>query len=288
MGFSPPLTEHTIVWYVSPDGVVVPLSGGPDAGKYDIWLGHEPTNLGHVEVKALFDAAARQWGEEYIGETVDHAELELPMFILINPDTGINGLRLRREWFKRLVERRRVGWLAIFTNATGWRWVAVRRGFIKPAIQSDPAANGGLELDVMLIVEQPLARVADSHDSWKNDQLTGKGSLLLDPGPEYHSWPQFTFRGPGVVRVRFNGNDVTHPKILADETMLINTDEARPTVRAIRDNGEKRNLLPLIKGAKYLNPIEADTPTRIDFEVTGGNTKTEFAGNASIRIEGLL
>ena len=287
MGFSPPLTKHIIVWYISPDGVVIPLSGGQDAGRYNIWLGHEPENLAHVEVKALFDAAARQWGEEYVGETVDHAELELPMFIL-QDETGIDGLRMRREWFKRLVERGRVGWLAIYTNVTGWRWVAVRRGLIKPSIGSDPAANGGLELDVTLIVEQPLARVADSHDKWKNDQLTGKGSLVLNAGPEYYSWPQFTFRGPGTLRIRFEGNDVVHPPILADETLLINTDEARPTVRAIRDNGERRNLLPLLKGAKYRKPLPAGNATRVDFEVTGGNANTELAGFAAIRIEGLL
>lgn len=287
MGISPKLTTHTIVWYVSPDGVVIPLSGGPDAGRYQVWLGHEPENLGHVEVKALFDAAARQWGEEYIGETVDHAELELPMFIL-QDETGIDGLRVRREWFKRLVERKRVGWLAIYTNVTGWRWVAVRRGFIKPSIGSDPAANGGLELDVMLIVEQPLARVADSTDDWKNDQLTGSGSLMLNAGPEYESWPQFTFRGPGVLRVRYAGNDITHPAILADETLLINTDEARPTVRAIRDNGTKRNLLPLLKGAKYRTPLPVGVPTRVDLDLTGGNANSQVYGSAAIRIEGLL
>ena len=287
MAISPELTKHTIVWYVSPDGVVVPLSGGPDAGRYGVWMGHGPTGLGHVEVKAIFDAAARQWGEEYVGETVDHAELEIPVFIL-QDHTGIDGLRMRREWFKRIVERRRVGWLMVYTNVTGWRWVAVRRGSIKPAIGADPAANGGLELDCVLIADQPLARVADSHDSWKNDQLTGQGSLLLEAGPEYHSWPQFVFRGPGTLRLRFQGNDVTHPPILADETLLINTDEARPTVRAVRDNGERRNLMPLLRGVKYTSPIPVGPASRVDFEITGGNANTEISGVSAIRIEGLL
>lgn len=281
------VTTQTIVRYVSPDGFVVPLSGGPDSGKYNIWMGHEPGDLAFVDVKAIFDAAARQIGEEYVGETIDHAELEIPLFIL-DDGQGIDGIRLRREWFKRMCPRDRVGWLMVYTNVQGWRWVAVRRGYVKPAIQADPNTSGGLELDCMWIAEQPLARVADFADAWQNKNLTGKGSLILDAGPEYISWPQFTFRGPGTCTIRYLGNEVVHPKIAADETMLINTDEARPTVRAVTDAGVRRNLLPLIRGVKYRNPLPVGTPTRIDVEVTGGNANTTLYGVSSIRIEGLL
>ncbi|AOE44368.1 minor tail protein [Gordonia phage Ghobes] len=283
-----PLTTHTVVRYVSPDGEVLPLSGGPDAGKYQVWLGHDPVGLGHVETKALFDAAARQWGEEYVGETVDHQELELPLFVLTD-HTGVDGLRRRREWLKKLFPRDRVGWLCVYTNVTGWRWLATRRGSLKPVLGADPNARGGLELELVLLVENPLARVADSNDSWRNTELTGKGSLLLYPGPEYHGWPQFTVRGPGRFRFKYLDNDVLFDfNVLATETLLVNTDEARPTVRGRTDAGVQRNLLPLVRGTKFRTPLPKDTPTRVDVTVTNGNANSAVYGVCAQQLEGLL
>ena len=75
-----------------------------------------------------------------------------------------------------------------------------------------------------------------------------------------------------------------HPKLTAAETMLINTDEARPTVRTTSG----RNLWPLMKGAKYRYPAPADEVTRVDIEVTGGTAASELWVICPWQIEGLL
>lgn len=289
---SAPPTEQTIVRYVSPSGRQLTLSGGPDAGRYGVWAGQGPNGLGHVETKALFDAAARQVGEEYVGTTVDHQELELPLFVLRNNRTGINGLRQTREWLKTLFERERVGWLLVYTPVTGWRWLAVRRGYLKPALGADPNRQGGLHLELLLLVEKPYARQPDSTDEWTNEHLTGRGSLLLRAGPEVHSWPRFTFFGPGTATLRYGNNELTLPFASAGQQVLVNTDEARPTVRYKNADGTTANALPLLKGRKFREPVYANpdprATTRVDVEVTGGDVNTGLFGVCELQYEGLL
>src|SRR5699024_9090271 len=78
---------QTIIRYIAPSGPVLHLSGRPEAGREGVWLGDGPDGLGSVEVTALFEAAARQMGETYVGETMDHGELDLPIHILADsPD----------------------------------------------------------------------------------------------------------------------------------------------------------------------------------------------------------
>ena len=280
--------DQTILRYIAPTGTTLTLSGGPDAGRYGVWAGHDPNGLGSIEAKQLFDAAARRIGEEYVGTQVDHQEIELPIFILKNPKTGVNGVRHVREWLKTLFQRDQVGWLMCFTPVTGWRWLAVRRGYLKPMLGADPAKQGGLHLNLMLIVEDPLARVADSTDEWTNEDLSGSGSLVLHSGDEYDAWPRFSAFGPGTLRLRYGVNDMTFPNIPAGHELLINTDEARPTVRLKRPDGTFVNYLPLMKGKKFREPIFARQITRVDVSITGGNANSGVFGSCKIQHEGLM
>ncbi|QDP44134.1 minor tail protein [Gordonia phage JuJu] len=280
------LTDHTIVEWISPKGERVRLSGAKKTAPPELgaWLSTGGIDgIGHLDVKALFDAAARQWGEDYVGETLDHAELDVPLFILgANPDD----FRRRVEHLRTLIRRHEVGWLAVYTNSTGWRWVAARLGYLKPTFPFDPSRTSAANYELMLIVEHPIPRAADHADSWKNTTNTGKGSVSIYPGPLWQAWPQFAFQGPGRLRLRYAGNDVDHPfTVLADETILINTDEARPTIRSAKTG---RNLWPLMKGRKYTHPVPEGEVTRVDITVTGGNTNTELWVICRQQYEGLL
>ncbi|MCF8605157.1 phage tail family protein [Gordonia sp. HY442] len=279
------LTDHTIVELISPEGHRVRISGAKPGTDLGAWLDTSgPDGLGSVEIDEIFDAAARQWGETKVGETMNHGEIDLPIFILgDSPDD----FRRRREHFKTIVRRHELGWLAIYTNAHGWRWVGVKLGELKPAVPYDPRITRGAKFEMTLIVESPLARSADYSDSWFNDTGSGKGSVSLYPGPEWEAWPQFVIQGPGVVTIEYAGNKVTHmpdAPIKAGEAVLVNTDEARPTVRS----SAGRNLWPLMKGQKYRHPIPPGKVTRVTITVTGGTTETAVYATCAWRHEGLL
>ncbi|GAC71035.1 hypothetical protein [Gordonia soli] len=280
------LTDHTIVEWVAHTGERMRWSGAKQTAPPELgpWIdAEEMDGIGHVDIKALFSAAAREWGEEYIGGTLDHAELVLPMFIL---GADVDDFRRRVEHFKTQVRRERIGWLFVYTNVTGWRWVAARLGHFKPMYKIDPRKTRAAHFELMLIVEKPLARAADHAASWRNRTNTGRGSVPIYPGPLWQAWPQFAFRGPGRLRLRYAGNDVDHPfTVLANETILINTDEARPIIRSMTTG---RNLWPLMKGARYSNPVPDGEVTRVDITVTGGNTNTELWVVSAQQYEGLL
>lgn len=280
-------TDQTVLWYVSPDGVVLHLSGRPDAGREGVWLGTGPDGLGHVEVTPIFEAAARQHGETYVGETVDHGEIDLPVFVL--GDT-VDEFRRRREWVAELVERRRRGWLAAYTSSGGWTWVAVRKVSFKPAYEHDPAILRGGRFDLLLAAESPLARQADDTDEWVNTAGTGRGELALYPGPgEWPAWPQFVIRGPGAVRLRWAGNDVTLPVLKADEWALVNSDEARPTIRGRDARGVERNLWPSMKpGQRIPNPLPPRQVSRVEVSASGASTATGVWATVPVQREGLI
>lgn len=285
VGFLP--ADQTLVRYISPTGQVLHLSGRPEAGREGVWLGQGPEGLGHVEVQAIFEAAARQLGERYVGERVDHGEIDLPLHIL---GDSADDFRRRRDWVESVITRFQPGWLVAYTPATGWKWIAVRKLSMKPAYTNDPGPKRGATFDLLLIAESPFAREPDATDEWINTSGSNRGQLHLYPGPgEWVAWPQFILRGPGRFRLRWSGNDVTFPAIGWDEWALVNSDEARPTIRGINDRGETRNLWPLMPpGSKIPYPIQPGAVTRVDIQVTGGVAQTSAWATVAVTREGLV
>lgn len=280
------IQDRTVITWISAAGEILPLSGVHRDGDTGVWLGGEPKNLGVVETKAIFDAAARQKGETWVGETMDHAEIDLPLFILA--DNSVD-LRLRREHLKRVMRSDEIGWLAVASSVTGWRTVAARRGEMVPLFTKDLPNGTGLRVDVVLLVDAPLSRTPDHAPRWRNTAGTGTGSLWLDPGPDQESWPEFTFVGPGRPRLRYADVDFDLGfSVLAGEKVLIVTDQARPTVRGITAAGERRNLMPLLKGRKFSAPLPRDQITRLDVTVTGGSPQSELLAVVPQHHEGLL
>lgn len=278
---------QTLIRYISPSGPVLHLSGRPDAGSEGVWLGQGPDGLGSVEVSAIFEAAARQHGETYVGETMDHGELDLPIHILgDDPDD----FRRKKAWVTNLIERHRIGWLVAYTPVEGWHWLAVRKLSMKPAYGTDPGPMRGATFDLLLAAESPLARGADDDDEWVNTAGSGKGQLHLYPGEgEWPAWPQFILRGPGEFRLRWAGNDVPFPMLSSGEWALVNTDEARPTLRGRDAQGRDTNLWPRMKpGVKIENPIRGREVTRVDVTVSAGTAQSSVWGTVAVQREGLV
>lgn len=281
------LTDHTIIEYISHTGARLRLSGAKPGTALGAWIeAGDLEGIAHIDLEAIFEGAARQWGQEYAGATLDHAELELPLFIL---GADVDDFRRRVDAFKQTVRRDRPGWLAVYTNATGWRWVGARLGSLKPALSYDPRITAAAHFELILLIEHPLARTADHIGRWSDLAGTGTGSIVAYPGPIWEAWPQFTFHGPGTLTLAYAGMDMPHPAITATEVMLINTDEARPTIRAFDETtGKHRNLWPLMKGRKYTAPLPAGEVTRIDITVDKPGPATQLLVVCPQHHEGLL
>ncbi|SFA60790.1 hypothetical protein SAMN05444374_11624 [Rhodococcoides kroppenstedtii] len=280
--------DKSILQWVSPNGVVVPLSGHGVVGDPGIWVGSGPEGLGHVDVKALFDAAAMDEGENYLGGVVDHGEIDLPIHIL---GTSNADFQRRKEHFKSLVPRDRLGWLCAFTTGTGWRMVAARRGSFKPAYGSDPASANGATFDTMLIADKPHARSKDDEDEWANTTGAGTGVLYLYPGPQSPGWPKFVFTGPGRLRLVYAGNDVTMPVTIGvGREIFIDTDTRVQTIRerAARSSDRGRSLWAQMKAQYFPKAIPAGEVTRVRFQITGAGPTTKLWATVPQRHEGLL
>ncbi|OQQ32255.1 hypothetical protein A6411_10640 [Prescottella equi] len=285
------ITDDTIVYFVSPDGVVLHLSGGAGAGAQGFVLGEGPDGLGHVESAAIFDKSARQIGEEYVDTNFDHGELDLPIYVF--GDT-VDEFHRRRDWLRTLLSRRRQGWIVVGTSL-GLRWIAVRRGSIKPAYGSDPAADKGAAFDVLLYADHPMARAADdTTPEWRNPTGASKasGSMALYPGPEVAGWPKFALTGPGVLQLIYDGEagatDLTFPELKAGETLMVDTEYGMQELEARDAKGNRRNLWPLMKLARSPSPIPAGEVTIVRFSISKASAKTKLWGTVPQFQEGLL
>lgn len=274
----------TVVQWISPDGRVLPLHG-PAAR--EVFLGEGVDGVDGIDVDSLFEAAARQHGESWVGYRLDHAEIDLPITVVAS---GPEELRTRCDYVEAQFERFRTGWLASYSSMRGWRWVQARRGSLRMDTDLDPHRSRHTTYELTLLVESPLAREADTTDEWLNTSRSGRGHLHLDPGPgEWPPWPQFILRGPGRFRLRWAGNDVEFPQIRADEWVLVNTDEARPMIRARDSRGVDRNLWPQMRpGVKVENPLRPREVNRVDVTVTGGSAQSSAWGTVAVQHEGLV
>ncbi|NKS94609.1 hypothetical protein GS876_10285 [Rhodococcus hoagii] len=280
----------TIVQYVSPDSVGIHLSGGRTAGTEGFVLGDGPEGLGSAEAAAIFDNAARMVGEEYVATTFTKGSIDLPIHVF--GDT-VEEFHRRRDWLRELFSRDRQGWLCVFTSL-GWRWIAVRRGAIKPAYTRDPAGAKGATFFVLLYADNPLARAADGDaPEWINQSgLLANGHRALYPGREVDGWPKFTLTGPGMFRIVYDGVDGTVdlkiPTLFAGEVLKVDTEYGMQRLRARAKNGTERNLWELMGAPISPSPVPAGVVTTVKFSVTGGSSATRLWATVPRYQEGLL
>lgn len=279
----------TVLHYVSPDGVVLYLAGGPLAGTQGFELGAGPDKLGHVDVESFFEKSARGVGERHVGDDYSHSEIDLPIQVRGN---SVDQYNRRRDWLRELMPRDRRGYLCSYTNSLGWRWLTTKRAAIRPALSRDPAGTNSQVFDCLLMAENPLARAADHVPAeWVNRSGAGTtgGQLWLYPGRELEAWPTFIFTGPGRLRLLYAGNDVTLPGVYADEIVRIDTTFGAQTLRAkTAAGGPGRNLWPLMQGQQFAEPVPAGTVTRVGFSITGASSHTRLWATCPRWQEGLV
>ena len=277
-------TGETVVRWMSPNGVQTEIHG-PAAKQFV--MGEGPEGLAGIEVDNIFEAAARQHGETWVGYTLDHSEIDFPLHVLADSQDHLRALRARIE---AQFERFRNGWLLTYSVASGWRWVAARMSRMEPIIEHDPGRRHEVTYEIVLVVESPLAREADSSAVWTNTNRSGRGQVHLFAGrSEWPAWAQFVIRGPGRFRLRWAGNDVEFPLIRADEWVLVNSDESRPTLRARNSAGVERNLWPeMPPGTRIPYPILSRQVERVDITVTGGTVQSSVLGVVPVQHEGLV
>ena len=274
----------TVIRWVSPDGRHLEIHG---PGARHVVMGEGPEGLSGVDVEYLFEAAARQHGETWTGYTMDHAEIDFPLHVLAD---SAEELRRKMDFVEVQFERFRPGWLMSYSVTSGWRWVRARRASMKALVNNDPGRRHEVTYEVVLSVEAPLSREADDSGYWINKAGSGRGELHLFPGmSEWHAWPQFILRGPGIFRLRWAGNDVTFPRLAADEWALVNTDESRQTIRCRNDRGIERNIWPeMSPGQRIPYPIRGGEVTRVDVSVVAGTRDSSVWAQVAVQHEGLV
>lgn len=281
--------DLTYISWVAGSGEVLPLSGYRRDGTAGVWLGGEPKNIGRVEAKQIFEASARQRGERWVANTYDHGEIELPLFIL---DDTAAGIRQRREHLKRLMHPETAGYLTAATSTTGIRWIRARRTELAPIFTKDTDLGVGLRLDVVLAADDPQAATPPHTSKWRNvdGAETAAGTLWSDPGPDTDDWPELTFIGPGRPVIRYADVEFDLGEtVLPGETVLIVTDQARPTVRAHNPaTGQRRDLLAPLRGRKFSAPVPRGQVTRVDLTVTGAGPTTQALLTTAQSWEGLI
>lgn len=273
----------TVVQWIAPDGAVTALHG-PQA--HGVVIGMGPEGFGPAEVDDIFEAAARQHGETWVGYTLDHAEIDFPLHVLADSPQSLS---LAKNRVERQFDRFRPGWLAFYSDTGGWRWVAARKQRMTPLVERDAGMRSEVTYELVLTVESPLAREADDTSEWVNRGGSGRGDLYLYPGDgEWPAWPQFVLRGPGVFRLRWAGNDMTLPRLNSDEWALFNTDQARTTLRSRDVDGVDRNLWPQMSpGARVEHPLPVRQVSRVDVQVTGGSAQSSAWATVPVQREGL-
>ncbi|MFI2216521.1 hypothetical protein ACH47B_06515 [Rhodococcus sp. NPDC019627] len=279
----------TILQYVSPDGVVLYLAGGRLAGTQGFELGAGADGHGHVDVEHVFEKSARGLGERHVGDDYSHAEIDLPIKV---SGSSVDEYNRRRDWLRELIPRDRFGYLCAYTNALGWRWIPTLRGSLKPALNRDPAGTNSAVFDVLFLAPNPLSRAADHvPPEWRNvtGKSTASGSLNLYPGREIDGWPTFILTGPGALSLKYAGNDVKLPAVLAGEVLRIDTTFGAQTLRTRRlDGGPGRNLWPLMKGQQFAEPVPAKKVTKVSFQITGASSSTKLWAMVPRWQEGLV
>lgn len=281
----------SILHYVSPDGIVLYLAGGPLGGTQGFELGRGAAGLGDVSsTEDEWEPAANGKGEHWLGVSYKHGKIDLP--IRVSASTAVD-YRRRRDWMRQLLPRDRFGYLCAYGSGSGWSWLPVRRGSMVPAYGQDPAGANSAVFDVLLHADNPLARQMDDRPAdWANTNgsSTVSGRLRVYPGRELEAWPRFVFDGPGRLHLVYAGNDVELPDVLDGEQVQIDTTNGAQILRARRpgEPGPGRNLWPLMRGQQFAYPVPAGVVTRVAFTITGAGRSTRLAVRVPRWQEGLM
>ncbi|NKS19612.1 hypothetical protein GS490_25285 [Rhodococcus hoagii] len=97
---------------------------------------------------------------------------------------------------------------------------------------------------------------------------------------------------PGVLQLIYNGEagatDLTFPELKTGETLMVDTEYGMQELEARDAKGARRNLWPLMKLARSPSPIPAGEVTIVRFSISKASAKTKLWGTVPQFQEGLL
>lgn len=234
--------DAVVVW-IAPDGTHLHLAGGPDQMTEEIGLSEGVDGIGGLDPTASYIQTTHQIGETITDWSYSHGEVDLPLAIF---GTNAGELQARREWLKSLFPRTDCGWLCLWTPVTGWRWLRCRTRSMKPSLATSPLPGRRIDLDLVLVAEDPRAEEPAYSSQWQNTGMSGHGHITLTASPEWHSWPTFVIHGPGSVELQMEGSTITLPALEEGERCLLQSDPTRGVLRSVAADGSSRNRWPAL------------------------------------------
>lgn len=265
---------ETRVLYITPDGVLYHLYGGPHAGKQGVHLSEEFAGEHQWPFELLLSEGAYELGATV--ERVNVLKREINLNVVIGGE-GFNAYQYQmadNRWWDGQDEKRD-GWLGIYTRFSGWRWIRVRPAATVDAGQTrDPLAwgNNTATWPIKWLAQKPYYSKPSCHETWRNNagvhgafgdilgfvetwgiQLAGalgltelntklyavgEGVVTLPNRGDLESHPQFLVSAPGKAWVEdgVTGRMVELPYLAeSDGYVLVDTDPRERTLTASKD-----------------------------------------------------
>ncbi len=276
--FGPPRRDGTPgrCWHLS----------GVNAGAEGVILGDNPEGFEFGPFDLLVSEGAKQDGATFLRSVRHKREFDITVHIW--GATARDFSRTHNQWFNDW-EPDRPGHLGFFSQAFGWQFARVHLDAApKPTLGVDPTdvkQFGYGETYVMSFTAMDPAYVSfDEPIEWKNTLGLNEANLFCRNPGNLRGYPRCTMNGPGrwwIEDPLYAEDDIrliATPKLLANETLRIDTHPRRPTARlyspATGING--RNVWAQLKGRRWLFPIEPRESKEIVVRVEEGSTESSF------------
>lgn len=257
----------TRVLYISPDGVMFHLYGGPNAGRQGVHLAEDFAGDYLWPFELLLTEGAYELGATI--ERVNVLKREITLHITIGnhkpPLTNYQYRMAENRWWDGQDENRD-GWLGIYTRFSGWRWLKVRPAKTVATGQTrDPVAfdNNVATYEVSWIAQRPYYTKPSLFTTWKAADTPGvlEARVPMANRGDIKSHVQYLVSGAGTVSVQDgnSGRMVQLPPITKnDGYVLVDTDPNARTLTATNDPVDNA-FYKLARASKILDFFLHDT-----------------------------
>lgn len=226
------LSEETVIQWTGANGNRFRLAG-PGAGDEGVIILPGPKGLYFTDVAHAYSSSAmgtRTWrravpGLSKIGFDVDISP--------IGKGVSANHDRWLRSWSSD-----ELGWMSTFSTAMGWWYRRCRLTSVDFA-GFDPLPQG-TQLAMDVVADSPYWYGFTQPGIWRAPTSSATRFVFGDIGAvnrgDSAAWAKYLLPGPGQWRISDSGSStgyVTMPRIEAGETLLVDTNEERPTVKTL-------------------------------------------------------
>ncbi|AOE43719.1 minor tail protein [Gordonia phage Bantam] len=277
--------QRTKVIYYGIDGSVWHLSGYGQ-GAEGATLGVEPDKFYMADMENLYVEGARQDGASYQGTNLPRREIDVEIQIA---GKTVREFMSRNDRWWRAWSTRKAGVLAVFTPATGWRWIKVRLGGnVDTKWGKDPSLIKASDYDMTMAADDPLWRSFKHKAHWKNNGGTGSGIIQLRNWADHDAYPEYVMPGPGIYSIQDGpgGEMIKLPYIGFGQTLRLDTHPLRLILR-MYDNTtgpDGRSFWRQMDNARrFRGSFEPWSEGDIRVAVDGGTTESQVFGILSPR-----